>query len=43
MKLTEENQRTRGKPSPSATLPTTNPTWTDRGIEPGPARWEAGD
>jgi hypothetical protein len=29
MKLTVENRRTRGKPCPSATLSTTNPTWTD--------------
>jgi hypothetical protein len=29
MKLTGENRRTRGKTCPSATLSTTNPTWTD--------------
>ena len=43
MKLTGENRSTRGKTCPSATLSTTNPTWTDPGIEPGPPRWEAGD
>jgi hypothetical protein len=31
-----------GKTCPSATLSTTNPTWSDPGIEPGPPRWEAG-
>jgi hypothetical protein len=31
-----------GKTYTSATLSTTNPTWTP-GIEPGPPRWEAGD
>jgi hypothetical protein len=36
MKLTGENRSTRGKTCPSATLSTTNPTWTDPG-------WEAGD
>jgi hypothetical protein len=35
MKLTGENRRTRGKTRPSATLPTTNPTWTDPGLNPG--------
>jgi hypothetical protein len=35
MKLTGENQRTRGKTCPSATLSTTNPTWTDLGSNPG--------
>jgi hypothetical protein len=29
MKLTVENRSTRGKICPSATLSTTNPTWTD--------------
>jgi hypothetical protein len=29
MKLTGENRSTRGKTFPSATLPTTNPLWTD--------------
>jgi hypothetical protein len=29
MKLTGENRSTRGKTCPSATLSTTNPTWTD--------------
>jgi hypothetical protein len=37
-----ENRSTRGKTCPSDTLSTTNPTWTDPGIEPGPPRWEAG-
>jgi hypothetical protein len=32
MKLTGENRRTRGKTCPSATLSTTNPTWTDPGL-----------
>jgi hypothetical protein len=31
MKLTGENRSTRGKTCPSATLSTTNPTWTDPG------------
>jgi hypothetical protein len=35
MKLTEENISTRGKTCPSATLSTTNPTWTDPGLNPG--------
>jgi hypothetical protein len=35
MKLTGENQRTREKACPSATLSTTNPTWTDPGSNPG--------
>ena len=35
MKLIGENQSTRGETCPSATLSTTNPTWTDPGIEPG--------
>jgi hypothetical protein len=35
MKLTGENLRTRGKSFPSATLSTTNPTWTDPGSNPG--------
>jgi hypothetical protein len=30
-----ENRRTRGKTCPSATLSTTNPTWTDPGSNPG--------
>jgi hypothetical protein len=34
MKLTGENRRTRGKTCPSATLSTTNPTWTDPGSNP---------
>jgi hypothetical protein len=29
------NGRTRRKPCPSATLSTTNPTWTDQGANPG--------
>ena len=36
MKLTGENRSTRGKTCPSATLSTTNPTWTDPGSNPGP-------
>jgi hypothetical protein len=35
MKLTGENRSTRGKTYPSATLSTTNPTWTDPGSNPG--------
>jgi hypothetical protein len=35
MKLTGENQSIRGKTCPSATLSTTNPTWTDPGSNPG--------
>jgi hypothetical protein len=36
MKLTGENRSTRGgKTCPSATLPTTNLTWTDPGSNPG--------
>jgi hypothetical protein len=35
MQLTGENQNTRGKPYLSATLYTTNPTWTDLGSNPG--------
>jgi hypothetical protein len=35
MKLTGENQSTRRKTCPSATLSTTNPTWTDPGSNPG--------
>jgi hypothetical protein len=31
MKLTGENRSTRGKTCPSATVSTTNPTWTDPG------------
>jgi hypothetical protein len=31
MKLTGENRNTWGKTCPSATLSTTNPTWTDLG------------
>ena len=34
MKLTGENRSTRGKTCPSATLSTTNPTWTDPGLNP---------
>jgi hypothetical protein len=33
--LTVENRRTRRKTCPSATLSTTNPTWIDRGANPG--------
>jgi hypothetical protein len=35
MKLTGENRRTRGKTCPSATLSTTNPTWSDPGSNLG--------
>ena len=35
MKLTGENRSTRGKTYPSATLSTTNPTWTHPGPNPG--------
>jgi hypothetical protein len=35
MKLTGEDRTTRGKTCPSATLSTTNPTWTDPGSNPG--------
>jgi hypothetical protein len=34
MKLTGENGSTRGKTCPSATLSTTNPTWSDPGSNP---------
>jgi hypothetical protein len=34
MKMTGENRSTRGKPCPSATMSTTNPTWTDPGSNP---------
>jgi hypothetical protein len=35
MKLTGENRSTRGEACPSATLSTTNPTWTDPVSNPG--------
>jgi hypothetical protein len=35
MKLTGDNRSTRGKTCPSATLSTTNPTWTNPGSNPG--------
>jgi hypothetical protein len=35
MQLTGEDRNTRGKTCPSATLSTTNPTWTDSGSNPG--------
>jgi hypothetical protein len=35
MKLTGENRSTQGKTCPSATLSTTNPTWTEPGSNPG--------
>jgi hypothetical protein len=35
MKLTGENRSTRRKTSPSTTLSTINPTWTDPGSNPG--------
>jgi hypothetical protein len=34
MKLTGENRSTRGKTCPSATLSTSNLTWTDQGSNP---------
>jgi hypothetical protein len=34
MKLTGENRGTQGKTCPSATLSTTNPTWTNSGSNP---------
>jgi hypothetical protein len=34
MKLTGENRSTRGKTCPSATLSTTNPSWSDLGSNP---------
>jgi hypothetical protein len=34
MKLTGESRSTRGETCPSATLSTTNPTWTDPGSNP---------
>jgi hypothetical protein len=34
MKLTGENRSTPGQTCPSATLSTTNPTWTDPGSNP---------
>jgi hypothetical protein len=35
MKLTRENRRIRRKTCPSATLSSTNPTWTYSGSSPG--------
>jgi hypothetical protein len=35
MILTEENRRHWRKACPSATLPMTNPAWTDSGTNPG--------
>jgi hypothetical protein len=35
MKLTRKNRSTREKICPSATLSTTNPTWTGPGLNPG--------
>jgi hypothetical protein len=35
MKLTGENRQPREKTCPSATLSTTNPTWTDPGSNSG--------
>jgi hypothetical protein len=35
MKLTGENRSTRGQTCSSATLSTTNPTWTNPGLNPG--------
>jgi hypothetical protein len=42
MKLTGESRSTRGKICPSATLSTTNPTWTDLGSNPGPRDGSSG-
>jgi hypothetical protein len=36
MTLTGKNRRTRIQTCPNATLPTTNPTWTDPEANPGP-------
>jgi hypothetical protein len=35
MKLTGKNRSSRGRTCPSATLSSTNPTWTDPGSNPG--------
>jgi hypothetical protein len=35
MKLTGKTRSTREKTCPSTTLSTTNPTWTDPGLDPG--------
>ena len=35
MKLTGKNRSIQRKTYPSATLSTTNPTWTDQGSKPG--------
>jgi hypothetical protein len=42
MKLTRENRSTREKTCPSATLSTTNPTWTDSGSNPATNRLSHG-
>jgi len=41
-RTTGENRIARRKPCPSTSLPTINPTWSDQGVNPGPAdrsRW----
>jgi hypothetical protein len=43
MILTGENQSTRRKTIPSATLFTTSPTWTDPGVNPDFRGLESGD
>jgi hypothetical protein len=43
MKVTRNPKYVGGGTCPCATLSTTNPTYTDPGIEPGAPRWEAGD
>jgi hypothetical protein len=43
MTLAEENCKTWRKTCPSATLPITNPTWTDPGANPWPPCLEAGN
>jgi hypothetical protein len=35
MKLAGKNPSTQGETCPSVTLSTTNPTWTDPGLNPG--------
>jgi hypothetical protein len=37
-----ENRRTRRETYPSATLSTTNPTWSDAGANPRHSMWGAG-
>jgi len=42
MILARESRSTRKETCPSATLFTTNPTWTDFGLDPGLSQWVAG-